>query len=55
MELVCVSCGDPLDMHCYSATCNWLRCRDCQVIVSRLGAIPTWERYIAEGRNEQQR
>lgn len=39
-------------MHCYSSTCDWLSCKDCQLIVSGYGAIPTWERYVAEGRNE---
>lgn len=39
-------------MHCYSPSCNWLSCIDCQLIVSATGAIPTWERYIGEGRNE---
>lgn len=51
-ELECGICGDPFDLHCGFDSCQWLLCRTCQLIISQHAIIPTWERYVAEGRED---
>jgi hypothetical protein len=47
----CGGCQDFLTLHCDSENCDWMVCRDCRYIFSDSGVIPTWERYVAEGRD----
>lgn len=48
----CGACDNAYELHCDNGDCDWLTCRECKLIISDNGAIPTWERYVAEGRNE---